>query len=296
MINGKTFYQILGVLPDAEDIVIRAAYRSLSQKYHPDKWKDDPKFANERMAELNRAYEVLSETRTREAYDEELRTSNKGSDFNSSSPQEDEFQEFYKQSDKDWNLAKNYFPKIDQFFVSLKKINYGLAFAYRQTILEKKLFSDAEKVYVALKLNFLKRYFGGNQKIQDFAEFLIQNNQKDAALELNQVVQVLGDSVDPNIIIKKINEKFPFGRIKTPEIEESVKKLQRFKSDLHYYKSPSDAIKAIAFLGGMVKSDGIILNNKFSVALNGVNYDLSKNEFVDFAYQRVSDELNRYSS
>ena len=39
MANEKTYYQTLGVTPDAEDIVIRAAYKALSQRYHPDKFK-----------------------------------------------------------------------------------------------------------------------------------------------------------------------------------------------------------------------------------------------------------------
>ena len=43
MINDKTYYQILGVTPDAEDIVIRAAYKALSQRYHPDKFKGSAK-------------------------------------------------------------------------------------------------------------------------------------------------------------------------------------------------------------------------------------------------------------
>jgi len=34
----KDHYQILGVIQDAEDIVIKAAYRALAQRYHPDKW------------------------------------------------------------------------------------------------------------------------------------------------------------------------------------------------------------------------------------------------------------------
>ena len=37
----KNLYQILGVLDTAEDIVIRAAYKALAQKYHPDKWSGD---------------------------------------------------------------------------------------------------------------------------------------------------------------------------------------------------------------------------------------------------------------
>jgi DnaJ-class molecular chaperone len=31
-------YEILGVLPTAEDIVITAAYRVLAQRYYPDPW------------------------------------------------------------------------------------------------------------------------------------------------------------------------------------------------------------------------------------------------------------------
>jgi hypothetical protein len=72
MINGKTYYQIIGLLPDAEDIVIRAAYRTLSQKYHPDKWTGDPKIANERMAEINISYEILSDANKRSQYDNEF--------------------------------------------------------------------------------------------------------------------------------------------------------------------------------------------------------------------------------
>ena len=58
MIDGITYYQILGVAADAEDIVIKAAYRSLSQKYHPDRWQGDPKVAQERMSMINRAYDT----------------------------------------------------------------------------------------------------------------------------------------------------------------------------------------------------------------------------------------------
>ena len=37
----KDYYRTLGVLDDAEDIIIRAAYKALAQRYHPDKWKGD---------------------------------------------------------------------------------------------------------------------------------------------------------------------------------------------------------------------------------------------------------------
>jgi curved DNA-binding protein CbpA len=53
-------YSVLGVLPTADDIVIRAAYRTLAQRYHPDKWAGDEKIATEKMAEINAAHTVIS--------------------------------------------------------------------------------------------------------------------------------------------------------------------------------------------------------------------------------------------
>jgi DnaJ-class molecular chaperone len=72
MTDGQTYYQILGISPDAEDIVIRAAYRVLAQKYHPDKWRGDPLEANHRMRQLNEAYETLSDAAKRSVYDSGL--------------------------------------------------------------------------------------------------------------------------------------------------------------------------------------------------------------------------------
>ena len=61
MANRKTYYQILGVTPDAEDIVIRAAYKALSQRYHPDKFKGSAEEAEARIKEINIAYSILSD-------------------------------------------------------------------------------------------------------------------------------------------------------------------------------------------------------------------------------------------
>jgi DnaJ-class molecular chaperone len=68
----KDYYRILGVLDDAEDIIIKAAYRALAQRYHPDKWGGNQNDANKRMAEINEAYNELSDTARRKKYDEEF--------------------------------------------------------------------------------------------------------------------------------------------------------------------------------------------------------------------------------
>jgi len=66
---NKDYYAILGVLPSVEDFVIRAAYRALAQRYHPDKLPDCRATAEARMREINEAYAVLSDERLRAKYD-----------------------------------------------------------------------------------------------------------------------------------------------------------------------------------------------------------------------------------
>lgn len=64
-------YVILGVPRHASAAEIRAAYRALVAKYHPDRHQGNPleQLASEKMAEINRAYETLSDPGRRRAYD-----------------------------------------------------------------------------------------------------------------------------------------------------------------------------------------------------------------------------------
>ncbi len=54
-------YEVLGINPGASEEEIRAAYRELVKKYHPDKYVDNPlaDLAEEKMQEINEAYDTL---------------------------------------------------------------------------------------------------------------------------------------------------------------------------------------------------------------------------------------------
>ena len=68
-ISNLDFYAILGVHPNAEDIVIRAAFKALAQRYHPDRFTGAKDEAHRRMADLTNAYETLADPARRRKYD-----------------------------------------------------------------------------------------------------------------------------------------------------------------------------------------------------------------------------------
>ena len=64
----RDYYEVLGVGREAGDTDIKAAYRKLALKHHPDRNPDDPE-AEERFKEASEAYSVLSDAQKRAAYD-----------------------------------------------------------------------------------------------------------------------------------------------------------------------------------------------------------------------------------
>ena len=65
----KDYYKALGVAKTAKPAEIKAAYRKLARKYHPDANKGDAS-AEERFKEISEAYSVLSDEKRRKEYDE----------------------------------------------------------------------------------------------------------------------------------------------------------------------------------------------------------------------------------
>ncbi|KAI8338421.1 hypothetical protein BC941DRAFT_422875 [Chlamydoabsidia padenii] len=69
----RDYYKILGVSHDADTRAIKKAYRQLAYETHPDRVDPDQKEeAEKRMAEINTAYEVLSNADMRQQYDNGL--------------------------------------------------------------------------------------------------------------------------------------------------------------------------------------------------------------------------------
>uniref|UniRef100_A0A7S0US37 J domain-containing protein n=1 Tax=Polytomella parva TaxID=51329 RepID=A0A7S0US37_9CHLO len=71
---GKDYYDLLKVPRGANDAQLKRSYRKLALQYHPDKItgsEDEKKVASEKFAEINHAYEVLSNPEKRRIYDQQ---------------------------------------------------------------------------------------------------------------------------------------------------------------------------------------------------------------------------------
>jgi len=204
----KDHYQVLGVIQDAEDIVIKAAYRALAQRYHPDKWVDSQEEGTRRMSEINEAFAALSDPTKRKQYDQS-RTSNEYNfpeeDFSNTGTEDD----LCNSLNDDWSAIVKYFPDVEDIINDLSKISKPLAQTYKVFLLENKEFTKRKVIAEQLERKFLEKYFGTNEEIVGFSRFLISWGAKNAAKELNRALNLLSDDINSKLIINRILDDHP---------------------------------------------------------------------------------------
>ncbi|MDN5873207.1 MAG: DnaJ domain-containing protein [Sinobacteraceae bacterium] len=154
MDSTKDYYAILGLLPSAEDFVIRAAYKALSQKYHPDKSTGDAA----RMEAINDAYKVLSSPSLRAQYDA-LRKEAHGDgptpgDFDLGDDTAPD------NNASDWLVATKYYPDLVDIERRLRRLSWRLATSYQALILDGRRFKDRKALAECLEKEFVTQYFG----------------------------------------------------------------------------------------------------------------------------------------
>lgn len=206
--QSEDYYAVLGVLPDAEPVVITAAYRALAQRYHPDRWAGDTREAHSRMSLLNTAYEVLGDTQKRQEYDERRRRNSEFSNNKEDEAKNEAFDSALEEAEERWAIAVSVYPDLSELRSVLSKISTSLAFSFVVTMLELRAFSRRREIAEQMRRGFLQRYFGTNERIVNYAHALIVDGHKAAARALNKLVDVVGPDADATVLINRIENDF----------------------------------------------------------------------------------------
>lgn len=228
--NKKDYYKILGVQEDADELVIRAAYQALLKRYNLDDWKGDKQQAIRILADINEAYSILRDRYERLEYNA------------SKVEQQQEVIEpiqvdmTVEEIDSAWLVACNYYEDLDILYLNLFQISEEAASNFKVSILSTKDFSNRNKLAAKFELDYLRNQFGNDQDLIYFGRELILEDAKDAAAELHQVVNIMGNSVHSEEIIHKISKKYQTQRylhelqkVRQQEIEQENERLKKIK-------------------------------------------------------------------
>ena len=239
-------YAVLGVSPAAEDVVIRAAYRALAQRYHPDKWGGDLKVANERMAELNAAFAVLSDAEKRKEYDGLQSARGFGDPF--SGTESEDAEPPYDPLTDDWELAVSFYPDLRHTEAELNDLSWRVAAAYRAQLLATQGFEQRSQLAQRIKSDWYRRHFGTNQDVVDFAESLMKHGNLKASLALNKAVRVLGSMPDATRVIERVAQDYCPANFETPVTQQR----QRKKMELAESEAGAEFFTKIGILIGFI--------------------------------------------
>ena len=206
MDTAKDPYVTLGVLPTAEDVVIRAAYKALALRYHPDRFDAAraPQGARS-MSEINAAYALISNPDQRKVFDSQAGSQASDSWF---SDDPDDLPPTQDPLAHDWAVAVGIYPDLEELESHLARITWRLAYSYRAYLLDSKLFAKRRQIAEDIRNKFFAMHFGDNTRLVAFATGLIECGQKQAAMALHAASHALGSNADPDQVITQIKNTY----------------------------------------------------------------------------------------
>ena len=188
--------------------MIKAAYKALAMKYHPDTNPD-----SDRMQLINEAYDVLSSPTKKKSYDTKYRQHSKSrgyrggkfDDYKSSASDDREKKQSHEERNK-WNLIVEIYPNAERNLKDLQQISTELATRYRHLLINKKLAHEADQIAQYMEQKYLQKYFGSNLELQNLGKKLILSKDKKRALKINQLLKSLGEESSELIKEKIVSE------------------------------------------------------------------------------------------
>jgi len=143
---NKDYYEVLGVSKGATPEEIKKKYRELVMKYHPDLHKDNPDAAK-KMAEINEAYQVLSDPDKRAQYDR------------FGTVQEGVGTAYGGQSGFDFGMGGDFFESVEDI---LRNFGFG---GFREESAARERASQGEDIQASTQISFKEAILGTEKDV-----------------------------------------------------------------------------------------------------------------------------------
>ncbi len=193
----KDYYFTLGIENSATDMEIKAAYRKLAVRFHPDKNQGD-KLYEERFKTIQEAYEILSNNEKRADYDFKFKTTRIVVTTKSNKEQQEVVKRFGEELKKKEHEIKTKYKTAEQKAAEEREIKRREDETWKKQE-EEKLLKEIEKH----KAELLKKESGKRQK----------------ADEIKEVKRRIGERENDIFLIER-------------EIEEKQKQIEKIKENI----------------------------------------------------------------
>lgn len=152
MAAKRDYYDVLGVSKSATDSEIKSAYRKMAMQWHPDRNKSID--AETKFKEINEAYQVLSDSKKKQTYDQFGHTPPSGGGFGGQTGyQQGPFQYYYSTSG---GGGENPFGDMGDPFEIFEQFFGGSGFSGRR---------GPTKPHYSLRIPFMTAIKGGSESV-----------------------------------------------------------------------------------------------------------------------------------
>ena len=195
----RYYYDILGISPSDDLILVTAAYKRLAKKYHPDTSLLPRSEAEEKFKAISEAYRFVRRAMAKTGQTEAYYGPSQAHSFTPAPSRSN--------SDRhgdNWGIICERHPRAKVLYEDLRKISPALSEEFKSIFLQDEYYGGIEEIASILEEEYLTRYFGNNDDIREFAKWLILNGHVSVALELNSEIVAVPVVKDSKGLIEKI--------------------------------------------------------------------------------------------
>jgi len=184
-VSSLDYFKILGIDSNATEKEIKLAYRKLAKKYHPDTYKGDKLYAENKMKEINEAYDFLSDENNRRTILQNEQAKNNYEeqtvkrDYSQSNYESGSVYDFDNRYYKGYNQSYsqyNYSPYVDEndsnymYYIDFEKIKRKIFGGLKRTLL---ISTCLVVIFIAFIIVAIQNVFSG---INNFFDSLTVKN------------------------------------------------------------------------------------------------------------------------